>query len=233
MLKGGLTSAIYTEVLQFCMIVLGFAPVVYLGMQEVGGWSNLHKALTNVATDPATVNAASNAHPTYAPDAWTSAWQPLLAGPSTNPMGVDWFAMVFGLGFVLAFGYWCTNFLVVQRAMAARNMTAARRTPLIGAVPKMFLPALVILPGMIAIGLTTIGHGSTSPDKYRVPRKLDDVRDKLRDPNVNAADVKELNEAVAEVEKVSKDRGVVDSLVDFVTGRNKKGEKVYVPEPGG
>ena len=60
-------------------------------------------------------------------------------------MGVDWFAMVFGLGFVLAFGYWCTNFLVVQRAMAARNMTAARRTPLIGAVPKMLLPVLVIL----------------------------------------------------------------------------------------
>ena len=68
-------------------------------------------------------------------------------------MGVDVFAMVFGLGFVLSFGYWCTNFLVVQRAMAARNMTAARRTPLIAAVPKMLLPALVILPGMLAVGL--------------------------------------------------------------------------------
>jgi SSS family solute:Na+ symporter len=61
---------------------------------------------------------------TYAANAWSSAWQPLLAGPANNPMGVDWFAMVFGLGFVLSFGYWCTNFLVVQRAMAARNMTA-------------------------------------------------------------------------------------------------------------
>ena len=172
--KGGLTSAIYTEVLQFCMIVLGFAPVVYLGMHDVGGWSNLHKALTDVANNPAAVNAAPNADPGYVSDAWTSAWTPLIAGHSANPMGVDWFAVVFGLGFVLAFGYWCTNFLVVQRAMAARNMTAARRTPLIGAVPKMFLPALVILPGMIAVGLTAV-----SPEKYHLPQKLDEVRKNL------------------------------------------------------
>jgi SSS family solute:Na+ symporter len=79
-------------------------------------------------------------------------------------MGVDWFAMVFGLGFVLSFGYWCTNFLVVQRAMAARNMTAARNTPLVAAVPKMLFPALVILPGMIAVALMAI------PSKgYRIP----------------------------------------------------------------
>jgi SSS family solute:Na+ symporter len=82
-------------------------------------------------------------------------------------MGVDWFAMVFGLGFVLSFGYWCTNFLVVQRAMAARNMTAARNTPLVAAVPKMLFPALVILPGMIAVGLMTI------PSKgYRIPAPI-------------------------------------------------------------
>jgi len=74
------------------------------------------------------------------------------------------FAMVFGLGFVLSFGYWCTNFLVVQRAMAAKNMTAARNTPLVAAVPKMLFPALVIVPGMIAVALTA------SPDKnYRIP----------------------------------------------------------------
>jgi SSS family solute:Na+ symporter len=72
---------------------------------------------------------------------------------SANPMGVDWFGMVFGLGFVLSFGYWCTDFLVVQRAMAADSMSAARRTPLIAAFPKMLFPALVILPGMIAIAL--------------------------------------------------------------------------------
>ena len=81
-------------------------------------------------------------------------------------MGVDWFAMVFGLGFVLSFGYWCTNFLVVQRAMAARNMSAARRTPLIAAVPKMIFPVLVILPGMIAASLAFTGK-----DGYRLPPK--------------------------------------------------------------
>jgi hypothetical protein len=68
-------------------------------------------------------------------------------------MGVEWFGMVMGLGFVLSFGYWCTDFLVVQRAMAANSMSAARRTPLIAAIPKMLFPALVILPGMIAIAL--------------------------------------------------------------------------------
>ena len=147
-LKGGLTSAIYTEVLQFFMIVLGFAPVVYLGLKDVGGWGALTDKLHAVAQNPAALDLNTKA---FAPDAWTSAWKPLLAGPTANPMGVDWFAMVFGLGFVLSFGYWCTNFLVVQRAMAAKNMTAARHTPLIAAVPKMLFPVLVILPGMIAV----------------------------------------------------------------------------------
>jgi len=152
-LKGGLTSAIYTEVLQFFMIVLGFAPVVYLGLKDVGGWDKMNTALHGVAK--------SNG---FAENAWSSAWQPLLGGPSANPMGVDIFAMVFGLGFVLSFGYWCTNFLVVQRAMAAKNMTAARNTPLVASVPKMLFPFLVIVPGMIAIALTSM------PDKgYRVP----------------------------------------------------------------
>src|SRR5581483_6426980 len=103
---------------------------------------------------------------TYGPNALTSLWRPLLAGPSANPMGVDWFAMVFGLGFVLSFGYWCTNFLVVQRAMAAKDMGAARRTPLIAAIPKMIFPVLVILPGMIAAGLA-VSH----KDGYRLPPK--------------------------------------------------------------
>jgi SSS family solute:Na+ symporter len=162
-LKGGLTSAIYTEVLQFFMIVLGFAPVVYLGLKDVGGWSAMNHSLQVVATNPAALYL-KDAGITYAPDAWTSAWRPVLAGPANNPMGVDWFAMIFGLGFVLSFGYWCTNFLVVQRAMAAKNMTAARNTPLVAAVPKMFFPFLVIVPGMIAVALTSM------PDKnYRIP----------------------------------------------------------------
>jgi SSS family solute:Na+ symporter len=162
-LKGGLTSAIYTEVLQFFMIVLGFAPVVYLGLKDVGGWHSMNHALQAVATNPAALYLKP-AGVTYAPDAWTSAWQPVLAGPAHNPMGVDIFAMVFGLGFVLSFGYWCTNFLVVQRAMAAKNMAAARNTPLVAAVPKMLFPFLVIVPGMIAAALCTL------PDKnYRIP----------------------------------------------------------------
>jgi len=162
-LKGGLTSAIYTEVLQFFMIVLGFAPIVYLGLQDVGGWDNLKHLLGVVAQNPAALEL--NTH-TFQPDAWTSAWKPLLAGPKQNPMGIDLFAMLFGLGFVLSFGYWCTNFLVVQRAMAAKNMTSARRTPLIAALPKMALPLLVILPGMIAAGLAVTGK-----DHYRLPPK--------------------------------------------------------------
>ena len=78
-----------------------------------------------------------------------------MGSASTNPLGVEWFGLVMGLGFVLSFGYWCTDFLVVQRAMAADSMTSARRTPLIAAVPKMFFPFLVILPGLIAIALPT------------------------------------------------------------------------------
>ena len=157
-LKGGLTSAIYTEVLQFFMIVLGFAPVVYLGLKDVGGWHAMNQTLQGSAA------ATAAAGTQFAANAWTSAWQPLLAGPSHNPMGVDIFAMVFGLGFVLSFGYWCTNFLVVQRAMAAKNMTAARNTPIVAAVPKMIFPFLVIVPGMIAVALTSL------PNKdYRIP----------------------------------------------------------------
>ncbi|HLZ55157.1 MAG TPA: sodium:solute symporter family protein [Verrucomicrobiae bacterium] len=160
-LKGGLTSAIYTEVLQFFMIVLGFAPVVYLALKDVGGWSAMTDKLHAVAQNPMALDLNTKS---FAPDAWTSAWKPLLGGPSANPMGVDVFAIVFGLGFVLSFGYWCTNFLVVQRAMAAKNMTAARNTPIVAALPKMLFPALVILPGMLAVALTAM------PDKnYRIP----------------------------------------------------------------
>ena len=163
-LKGGLTSAIYTEVLQFFMIVLGFAPVVYLGLKDAGGWSAVKEKLSGVAVQPAVYNLSDSASKTFSPDAWTSAWKPLLAGPSANPMGIDLFAMVFGLGFVLSFGYWCTNFLVVQRAMAAKDMKAARNTPLVAAVPKMLFPLLVILPGMIALALSaTQGKGYTFP----------------------------------------------------------------------
>jgi SSS family solute:Na+ symporter len=142
---GGLTSAIYNEVLQFFLIVLGFAPLVFLGLENVGGWSGLVAKLEPVATAGG-----------YAPGAYSHSWAS-MGSPAANPMGVEWFGMVMGLGFVLSFGYWCTDFLVVQRAMAANSMAAARRTPLIAAVPKMLFPFLIIVPGMIAIALTHAG----------------------------------------------------------------------------
>ena len=140
---GGLTSAIYNEVLQFFLIVAGLVPLVFLGLRDVGGWSGLTDRLATTATQAG-----------FAPGAWTQSWQH-MGSASANPMGVEWFGLAMGLGFVLSFGYWTTDFLVVQRAMAADSMTAARRTPLIAAFPKMLFPFLVILPGMIAIALTT------------------------------------------------------------------------------
>lgn len=138
---GGLTSAIYNEVLQFFMIVFGFAPLVILALKDVGGWHALVQKLSVVATDQ---------H--FQAGTWTDSWKH-MGSYAQNPMGADAFSMIAGLGFVLSFGYWCTDFLVVQRAMAANSMSAARRTPLIAAFPKMLFPALVILPGMIAIAL--------------------------------------------------------------------------------
>src|SRR5437764_1511327 len=136
---GGLTSAIYNEVLQFFLIVFGFAPLVFLGLKDVGGWSGLQARLATVAT--------SNG---FASGALSESWK-FMGSPSSNPMGVEWFGLAMGLGFVLSFGYWCTDFLVVQRAMVAKSMSAARRTPLIAAVPKMLFPFLVIVPGMLAL----------------------------------------------------------------------------------
>src|SRR5579859_551130 len=128
---GGLSSAIYNEVLQFFLIVAGFLPLVYLGLRNVGGWAGLKARLA----------------PGY-----THSWMG-MGSAHTNRLGVEWFGLAMGLGFVLSFGYWCTDFLVVQRAMAADSMNSARRTPLIAAVPKMLFPFIVILPGLIAIAL--------------------------------------------------------------------------------
>jgi SSS family solute:Na+ symporter len=138
---GGLTSAIYNEVLQFFLIVFGFMPVAYLGLRDAGGWEGLAARV---------------------PDTFVHAWSN-LGRADANPMGIEWFGMVMGLGFVLSFGYWCTDFLVVQRAMAADSMNAARRTPLIAAVPKMLFPFLVIVPGIAALGLTLHPAAGTAP----------------------------------------------------------------------
>ncbi|MGH9898165.1 MAG: sodium:solute symporter family transporter, partial [Pyrinomonadaceae bacterium] len=140
---GGLTSAIYNEVLQFFMIVFGFAPLVFLGLRDVGGWAGLKTRLSSIAVENG-----------YGATAYTQLWA-YMGDATRNPVGVEWFGLAMGLGFVLSFGYWCTDFLVVQRAMAADSIVSARRTPLIAAVPKMIFPLLVILPGMIALTVMT------------------------------------------------------------------------------
>src|SRR6266446_2842323 len=106
---GGLTSAIYNEVLQFFLIVLGFAPLAIMAVMKAGGWQGMASRL---------------------PPVMTHSWR-YMTHSADNPMGIEWFGLVAGLGFVLSFGYWCTDFLVIQRAMAAKDMNAARRTPII------------------------------------------------------------------------------------------------------
>jgi len=138
---GGLSSAIYNEVLQFFIIVIGLLPLVVLSLKDVGGWSGLKESLAPITS--------SNG---FAADTWTTTWK-YTAQAKANPLGVERFGILFGLGFVLSFGYWCTNFLIVQRAMAAESFNAARKVPLIGAIPKMFIPFLIIVPGIIALVL--------------------------------------------------------------------------------
>ena len=140
---GGLTSAIYNEVLQFFLIVVGFAPLAILATQRAGGWSGMASRL---------------------PPVMTHSWS-YMGKASDNPMGVELFGMIAGLAFVLSFGYWCTDFLVVQRAMAANSMSAARRTPVIAAFPKMIMPFIVIVPGIAAIALTKMNIGYALPVK--------------------------------------------------------------------
>jgi SSS family solute:Na+ symporter len=141
---GGLTASIYNEVLQFFLITLGLSPLAILCLVRVGGWDGLRARL---------------------PEVMTSSWR-FMGSADQNPMGVDAFAMVAGLGFVLSFGYWCTDFLLVQRAMAAESMHAARSTPLVAAFPKMYIPFVVILPGLVAMALTkTAGSGYALPLK--------------------------------------------------------------------
>ncbi len=138
---GGLSSAIYNEVLQFFIIIIGLLPMAFLVMKDVGGWSGMQASLAPIVESKG-----------FAADAWTTTWKYTGTGAG-NPLGVAWYGIFAGLGFVLSFGYWCTNFLIVQRAMAAESMTAARKVPLIGAIPKMFIPFLIIVPGIAALVL--------------------------------------------------------------------------------
>ena len=126
---GGLSAAIYNEVLQFFVIVAALLPLTLIGLNRVGGWDGLKEKVAN----------ESHFH----------TWPGMDISGFNNPV---WsvIGIVFGLGFVLSFGYWTTNFVEVQRAMASESLSAARKTPIIGAFPKMFIPFLVVLPGMLA-----------------------------------------------------------------------------------
>ena len=135
---GGLRSAIFNEVLQFVLIWAGALLIPILGLVEVGGWRNLQ------------AQVARNASAEY-----THLWR-YLGSFSDNPMGIHWTGIVFGLGFVISFGYWTTDFLVVQRVLAAKDLRSAKMAPIIGAAFKMFVPFIVILPGLLALAVLPV-----------------------------------------------------------------------------
>jgi solute:Na+ symporter, SSS family len=145
---GGLTSAIYNEVLQFFIIVASLLPLTLVALHDMGGWGGLQEKI--------------KAGPLK--EGGLHAWQGLGIGNVTNPIDANWLGIVLGLGFVLSFGYWTTNFAEVQRALSAKSMSAARRTPLIGAYPKIFIPALTIIPGLVAL-VTVKGLGGKGVDQ--------------------------------------------------------------------
>jgi SSS family solute:Na+ symporter len=132
---GGLSSAIYNEVLQFFVIMAALIPLTVVGLHDAGGWGGLQDKIKQTKLGEAGLHALQGTDP----------------GHVTNPIGATWIGLVFGLGFVLSFGYWTTNFAEVQRALSARDLSAGRRTPLIGAYPKLLIPAVVVIPGMIAL----------------------------------------------------------------------------------
>jgi SSS family solute:Na+ symporter len=157
---GGLSAAIYNEVLQFFVIVAMLVPLTIVGLHRIGGWQGLVDKVTDKTNE-------------------LSSW------PGTNITGIgnatlSVLGIVFGLGFVLSFGYWTTNFAEVQRALSAKSMSAARRTPLIGAYPKLLLPLVIVIPGMIAAVL--------SPELIQAKRALA--------ANPNAATDVQFNDAI-------------------------------------
>ncbi|HEX4689139.1 MAG TPA: sodium:solute symporter family protein [Solirubrobacteraceae bacterium] len=132
---GGLSSAIYNEVLQFFVIIAALIPISVIGLHALGGWSGLSDKIEKTKLGEAGLHALQGTAP----------------GHVTNPIGATWIGLVFGLGFVLSFSYWTTNFAEVQRALSAKNLSAGQRTPLIGAFPKLFIPAITVIPGLVAL----------------------------------------------------------------------------------
>ncbi len=142
---GGLRSAIFNEVLQFILIWAGALVIPVMGLIEAGGWSNLKSEIA--------VRASSE---------YTHLWS-TLGTFKDNPMGIHWTGIVLGLGFVISFGYWTTDFLVVQRVLSAKDLRAAKMAPIIGAAFKMFVPFIVVLPGLLALAVLPqklVGEGA-------------------------------------------------------------------------
>jgi len=146
---GGLRSAIFNEVLQFVLIWGGALLVPILGLIQAGGVNGLKTRII------ANMQSMSGVHS----DSYFHLWRD-TGSFASNPMGVHWTGIVFGLGFVISFGYWTTDFLVVQRVLSAHNLRAARLAPIIGAAFKMFVPFIVILPGLLALALLHNPDGS-------------------------------------------------------------------------
>jgi solute:Na+ symporter, SSS family len=134
---GGLSAAIYNEVLQFFVIVAALLPLTLLALNKIGGWGGLQDKMDSAGTSGDLKAWPGTTITTYSSSFW-------------SVVGI-----VFGLGFVLSFGYWTTNFVEVQRAMASKDMNSARRAPIIGSFPKMFIPFIIIIPGIIAAALVT------------------------------------------------------------------------------
>jgi SSS family solute:Na+ symporter len=154
---GGLSSAIYNEVLQFFVILAGLIPLTVLGLIKVGGPSGLAEKIRSSPLGEGGLHA----------------WQGTGVG-SGNPMAANWIGIIFGLGFVLSFGYWTTNFAEVQRGLSARNTNAARLTPIVAAYPKLVIPAVTVIPGMIALVLFP-QLGKAHDYNYAIPLLMNDL----------------------------------------------------------
>jgi SSS family solute:Na+ symporter len=139
---GGLRSAIFNEVLQFFLIWAGALLIPILGLVEAGGWDGMKAKILQNLTEQHAANPGSYTH------LWST-----LGSFSTNPMGINWVGIVFGLGAVISMGYWTTDFLVIQRVLAAKDLRSAELAPIIGAAFKMMVPFIVILPGLLGLAL--------------------------------------------------------------------------------
>src|SRR3954463_2769318 len=155
---GGLSSAIYNEVLQFFVIVAGLIPITIIGLTKVGGIDGLFEKVRQTPLGEPGLHTWAN------------------TGSTDNPLGASWIGIIFGLGFVLSFGYWTTNFAEVQRALSAKDMSAARRTPIIGAFPKLVIPLLTVIPGLVAlVTVKGLGVDKDLAYNYSIPLLMRDL----------------------------------------------------------